>query len=186
MKKLIILFIFINNLIFPNIFDANSFLSSEKYEKIIQAIENIREEKEINVDILFIDSKIIIDRESFFDKKTSVFVIFTHEKSYIKDMNVFVSPDLRIKNRDRLKLIELSKEFMRLNHHLDETIFIQELLDIVKDFNFENSWSLTYFLKTNIIFLSFVVFFLMLLLMKLLINSKIIEKQLQKVKSCKK
>ena len=91
----------------------------------------------------------IIDKASFYNKNKSVFLLLSHDNNYIQNIDVLLSPDIIIATKEKHKIIEISRNFMRLNHHLDISSFIIDLIDIRKKSDSQSNWSLFHFLKRN-------------------------------------
>lgn len=176
MKNILILFMFIRVLTFSDIIDDDNFLSQENHKKINTLILEVKKEKDLDIDIILVNSKIIINKNSFYNKKKSIFLILTHDNNFIQNIDAFLSPDIRVKTEEQKKIIEISKNFMRLNHHLDSEPFIIELIGIFKNFKFQDNWSLFYFLKGNLNFSLISLSFIIIVFLKIFINSKFIKK----------
>ena len=176
MKNILILFMFIRVFTFSDIIDDDNFLSQENHKKINTLVLEVKKEKDLDIDIILVNSKIIIDKNSFYNKKKSIFLILTHDNNYIQNIDVFLSSDIRVKTEEQKKIIEISKNFMRLNHHLDSEPFIIELINIFKNFNFQNNLSLFYFLKGNLDFSLVSLLFILVALVKIFTNFNFIKK----------
>lgn len=176
MKNILILFMFIRVLTFSDIIDDDNFLSPESHKKIYNLILEVKKEKDLDIDIILVNSKLIIDKASFHNKNKSVFLLLSHDNNYIQNIDVLLSPDIIIATKEKHKIIEISRNFMRLNHHLDISSFIIELIDILKKSDSQSNWSLFHFLKRNISFSLISLIFIFTIFLKLFINSKFIKK----------
>ena len=68
MKNILILFMFIRVLTFSDIIDDDNFLSPESHKKIYNLILEVKKEKDLDIDIILVNSKLIIDKASFYNK----------------------------------------------------------------------------------------------------------------------
>ena len=192
MKKLIIFFIFINTLIFPKIIDDNNFYHSTATNKLNDLIKTIETTKKIKINLILLNSEILLSENSFFNSVDSVYIVHTHKEGLIENTQIFTSPNISIDKSTLPKLEALVRKNLALNKRIsdsqDETInstiscnfyssivlkelnYSIDLINLTKEFSAKNSVTVTLFLKRNPLFLKLLLGFLFLLFIKIIMK----------------
>ena len=192
MKKLIIFFIFINTLIFPKIIDDNNFYHSTATNKLNDLIKTIETTKKIKINLILLNSEILLSENSFFNSVDSVYIVHTHKEGLIENTQIFTSPNISIDKSTLPKLEALVRKNLALNKRIsdsqDETInstissnfyssivlkelnYSIDLINLTKEFSAKNSVPVTLFLKRNPLFFKLLLGFLFLLFIKIIMK----------------
>jgi len=189
LKKFIFFIIFIHSLSFSNIIDDNYFYKLGYRTKIENHIKSIENENHIKINLILINSEILLSDESFSNSKNSVFIVLTHDNEHIQKTAIYTSPNVTI-GRDSLNKINFllkenlifNKRFLDLKHETSNSIIFSnfssniklkqfqytlKLIDLTQNFSIKNSAFALVFLKRNPLFFKLLIGFLAVLLIKI-------------------
>lgn len=189
MKKFIFFIIFIHSLSFSNIIDDNHFYKLSYKTKIENNIKSIENKNNIKINLILINSEILLSDKSFANSKNSVFIVLTHDNELIQKTTIYTSPNVTIGKKDLNKINFLLKEnlvfnkrFLDLKHETSNSIIFSnfssniklkqlqytlKLIDLTKNFSIKNSDFVLVFLKRNPLFFKLLIGFLAVLLIKI-------------------